>query len=56
MRKKIMNGIAAIVAAALLLTAALPASAADDPADGQSPIEIYTPVRPAKMCQSETQV
>ena len=43
MRKKIMNGIAAIVAAALLLTAALPAFAADDPADGQSPIEIYTP-------------
>ena len=43
MRKKIMNGIAAIVAAALLLTAALPAFAADDPADGQSPIVIYTP-------------
>lgn len=43
MRKKIMNGIAAMVAAALLLTAALPAFAADDPADGQSPIVIYTP-------------
>ena len=44
MRKKIMNLIAATVAAALLLTAAaVPAFAADNTAGEQSPIEIYTP-------------